>query len=90
MSLVSLVWQTAGGVGEPPVDLVMAIALNLSVFTTQALMVDFERTPAQIGALTADIIKALLWRAVRTQPSGDSTTTDVVAPTADPAAEIVP
>ncbi len=68
--LVNLVWQSAGGAGTPPVDLVMAFALNLSVFTTQALMVDFERTPAQIGVLTADIIKALLWRAVEAQHSG--------------------
>jgi AcrR family transcriptional regulator len=77
MSLVPLVWQTAGGIGEPPADLVMAFALNLSVFTTQALMVDFERTPTQIAALTADILKALLWRAVKRQHSSATTTTDV-------------
>jgi AcrR family transcriptional regulator len=75
--LVDVVWQTAGGVGPPPEDLALAFALNLSVFTTQALMVDFDRTPAEIGALTADILKALTWRAVdrqnavRTGPAGD-------------------
>jgi len=67
--LMNLVWQTAGGVGEPPADLALAFALNLSVFTTHALMVDFDQTPAQIGALTADILKLLLWRAVQTQRS---------------------
>jgi AcrR family transcriptional regulator len=67
--VVNLVWQMAGGVGEPPEDLTLAFALNLSVFTTQALMADFDRTPAQIGALTADILKTLLQRAVQAQRS---------------------
>jgi hypothetical protein len=67
--LVELVWQKAGGIGGPPEDLAMAFALNLSVFTTQALIVDFDQTPAQIGALTARILKMLLWRAVETQRS---------------------
>jgi AcrR family transcriptional regulator len=67
--LVKMVWLSAGGVGEPPEELALAFALNLSVFTTQALMVDFDQTPAQIGALTADILKACLWRAVRAQSS---------------------
>ena len=40
--------------GEPPEDLVLAFALNFSAFTTQALMVDFDQTPSQIGVLTAD------------------------------------
>ncbi len=74
--LVKRVWLTAGGVGEPPEELELAFALNLSVFTTQALMVDFDQTPAQIGALTADILKACLGRAVRAQrsPGGDGAT----------------
>ena len=67
--LASLAWRTAGGIGEPPEDLVLAFALNLSAFTTQALMVDFEQTPAQIGKLTADILKLLVWRAVDAQRS---------------------
>jgi AcrR family transcriptional regulator len=67
--LVNLVWQVAGGSGEPPEDLVLAFALNLSVFTTQALMVDFDQTPEQIGVLTADILKMLLRRAVGAQQS---------------------
>jgi len=67
--VVDLIWRTAGGTGKPPEDLVMAFALNLSVFTTNALMVDFEQTPAQVGALTADILKMLLWHAIESQPS---------------------
>jgi AcrR family transcriptional regulator len=64
---VKLAWRTAGGVGEPPKDLVLAFALNLSVFTTQALIVDFDQTPEQIGMLTAEILKMLLRRAVEAQ-----------------------
>ena len=45
----------------------LAFALNFSAFTTQALMVDFDQTPAQIGVLTAQILKMLLWRAVEAQ-----------------------
>jgi AcrR family transcriptional regulator len=71
--LVRFVWQTAGGTGEPPTDLVLAFALNLSAFTTRALMIDFDQTPAQVGALTADILKRLLRRAIQVQgPQDDS------------------
>ncbi len=65
--LASLAWQKAGGPGEPPQDLVLAFALNFSAFATQALMIDFDQTPAQIGALTADTLKLLLRRAVDAQ-----------------------
>lgn len=68
--LVKFVWETAGGAGEPPEDLAWAFALNLSAFTTQALMVDFDQTPEQIGVLTADILKMLLKRALETQQGG--------------------
>ena len=68
-TLVEVVWRMAGGTGEPPEDLVLAFALNLSAFATQALMVDFDQTPAEIGALTADILKTLLRRAVQAQRS---------------------
>jgi AcrR family transcriptional regulator len=64
---VRLLWQAAGGVGEPPEDLGLAFALNLSAFTTQALMVDFDQTPQQIGHFTADILKTLIHRAVAEQ-----------------------
>jgi len=68
--LATLAWQRAGGTGEPPKVLMLAFALNFSAFTTQALMVDFDQSPAQIGALTADILKTLLRRAVETDCSG--------------------
>jgi len=67
--LVRTAWRTAGGTGEPPENLSMAFALVFSAFTTQALMVDFDRTPQQIGALTADVLKMLLQRAIDTTQS---------------------
>jgi AcrR family transcriptional regulator len=65
--LVALAWQTAGGTGEPPEELTSVFALNFSAFTTQALMIDFDQTPAQIGVLTADIVKTMLGRALDAQ-----------------------
>ena len=77
--MAALAWRSAGGAGEPPEDLTLAFALHLSAHTTQALMADFNRTPAQIGALTADILKTLLHRAVEAHRSaGDDRATDVV------------
>ena len=78
--LVTMAWQAAGGTGEPPGDLALAFGLNLSAFTTQALMIDFDQTPAQIGALTANILKVLLRRAVQVQRSaGGDVATDADA-----------
>jgi AcrR family transcriptional regulator len=68
-SLTALAWRSAGGIGEPPEDLVLAFALNFSAFTTQALTIDFDQTPAQIGVITAEIVKMLLRRAVDSQRS---------------------
>ncbi len=67
--LVGRAWATAGGTGGPPEDLVLTFALNFSAFTTQALMVDFDCTPSQIGALTADLLKMRLRQAVERQRS---------------------
>ena len=67
--MASIAWRSAGGAGEPPEDLTLAFALQLSAHSTQALMRDFDRTPAQIGALTADILKTLLHSAVQAQRS---------------------
>ncbi len=80
--LTEIAWQAAGGVGQPP-DLVrMAFALLFSAFTTQALMVDFERRPDEIGELTAQLLKLLLLRALEDQrPVGPAD--DVGAWTAD-------
>jgi AcrR family transcriptional regulator len=69
--LAKLAWEMAGAVGEPPKELIMAFALNFSAFTTQALMVDFDQTPAEIGILTADILKVLLKGAVEAHRAGD-------------------
>ncbi len=65
--MVGLAWRSAGGAGEPPESLTLAFALHLSAHSTQALMADFNQTPAQIGAVTADILKTLLHRAVQAQ-----------------------
>lgn len=65
--LASLAWQTAGGQGETPAGLESVFALNFSTFATHALMLDFDRTPAQVGELTAGIVKAFLHRAVDAQ-----------------------
>jgi hypothetical protein len=70
--LVKLAWKTAGGNGEPPEDLELAFALYFSAFTTQALMVDFDQTPGQIGTLTAEVLKLLLRRAVDAQRSSEA------------------
>jgi len=65
--LVGAAWRALDGQGEPPHELVLAFALNLSTFATQALLIDFDQTPAQIGALTADILNVLLRRARHAQ-----------------------
>ena len=72
--LVTLAWEKAGGTGEPPENLLLAFALNFSAFTTQALMIDFDQSPTQIGALTADILKVLLRSAVEAHGSGGAMT----------------
>lgn len=69
--LATTAWQAAGGTGEPPEDLVLAFAINISAFATQSLMTHFDQTPAQIGVLTANILKTLLWRAVEEQKLAD-------------------
>jgi len=65
--LATLAWRKAGGTGDPPAELVWAFALNLSAFTTQALMIDFDLAPAAVGELTADTLKLLLHHAVDRQ-----------------------
>ncbi len=72
--LTARAWRAAGASGDPPDELVLAFALNFSVFATQALMIDFEQTPAEIGRLTADLLRSLLTRAVAAAQSGDAET----------------
>ncbi len=62
--LTSCAWSAAGGTSDPPETLVLGFAINLSVFTTKALIVDSDRTPSEIGSLTAAFLKTLLQRAV--------------------------
>ena len=62
--LARCAWGAAGRIGEPPEALVVAFATNLSVFTTRALMIDSERTPEEIGMLTAFALKVTLRSAV--------------------------
>ena len=69
--LATRAWRAAHGVGEPPREVVLAFALNFSAFATQALTVDFELTPHQIGVLTGNILKTLVRRAVDEQRHGD-------------------
>jgi AcrR family transcriptional regulator len=69
--VVATAWRSSGGVGDPPEDLTMAFAVVLSAFSTQALMIDFDRTPAQAGALAAEILKTVLRDALEAQPSSD-------------------
>jgi AcrR family transcriptional regulator len=69
--IVGTAWRSSGGVGDPPESLTMTFALVLSAFSTQALMIDFDRTPAQAGALAAEILKTVLRDALRAQPSSD-------------------
>ena len=70
-SITTIAWQAAGGKGDPPPALTLAMALTFSTFTTQALMIDFDQTPGQIGELTAEIVRALLHRAVDEQRASD-------------------
>jgi AcrR family transcriptional regulator len=69
--LTAVAWEAAGGTGAPSEELVMAFALNLSAFTTQALMIDFDQSPAEIGVLTADILQAFVRRAVEAQRASE-------------------
>ncbi len=65
--LTELAWRTAGGEGEPPESLLLVFGIHLSGFATHALMTDFDQTPQQIGALTAEILKMSLARAIQQQ-----------------------
>ncbi|HEY5025212.1 MAG TPA: hypothetical protein VII76_09565 [Acidimicrobiales bacterium] len=39
-------------------------------------MVYFDQTPSEVGALTADILKMLLWRAIEAQVSWEGDCAD--------------
>jgi AcrR family transcriptional regulator len=82
--LAAMTWTAAGGSGEPPDQLVAAFALNFSAFATQALMIDFDQTPEQIGALTAGIVKDFLVRELGNHRADPTVSLTLVAD--DPAA----
>jgi len=63
----TIAWQAAGGKGQAPDSLASAFTVQLSPFTTQTLMVERDQTPAQVAALSADVLKMLLQRAVEAQ-----------------------
>lgn len=69
--LATIAWHAAGGIDDPPAELVLAFGLYFSAFATQALTIDFNEAPTRIGTLTADILKTLLWRGVRDQQARD-------------------
>jgi AcrR family transcriptional regulator len=65
--LTTIAWQAAGGKGPAPDSLASAFTVQLSPFTTKTLMVERDQTPAQVAALSADVLKTLLQRAVDEQ-----------------------
>ena len=62
--LVELAWGAAGGQGAPPDSLTWVFALQFSVFTTQALTIDFRLSPTEIGDVTAELLTCALRRAI--------------------------
>ena len=64
---VNLAWKAAGGVEEPPKDLVLGFARQSVRVHHPGAHRRFGQTPDQIGALTAEILKMLLRRAVEAQ-----------------------
>jgi AcrR family transcriptional regulator len=65
--LTTIAWQAAGGKGHAPESLSSAFIVQLSPFTTKTLMVERDQTPAEVAALSADVLKTLLQRAVEEQ-----------------------
>ena len=68
LHLADRAWKAAGGTGPPPAVLTRTFGLTFSAFTTQALMIDFELTPEQIGEVTAGILKAAVAAALDSRP----------------------
>ncbi|HEY4020093.1 MAG TPA: TetR/AcrR family transcriptional regulator [Pseudonocardiaceae bacterium] len=58
-------WQARGGNGKPPRWLVDAVAVQLSGFTTQALIGDLARSPADVADVAARVIEAAIGSAIR-------------------------
>lgn len=54
------IWQARGGHGKPPRWLVDAVAVQLSGFTTQALIGDLGRRPDDVADVAARVIEAVI------------------------------
>jgi len=67
-------WRKFGGEGKPPAWLVDVFAVQLSAFATQALVLDFERTPEQSGKLAARVLRSMIAEALRERGKGRSLT----------------
>lgn len=65
-------WKAFGGEGKPPAWLVDAVAVQLSAFATQSLVIDFQRTPEQSGRLAAKVLRTLITEALRERGYGSS------------------
>jgi AcrR family transcriptional regulator len=59
-------WRQVGGQGRPPAWLVDTFAIHLSGFTTQALVDDLARSPAQVTKTSAIALDAATRAAVAT------------------------
>jgi AcrR family transcriptional regulator len=58
-------WTATGASGEPPAWLVDTVAVLLSAFATEALVGDFDRTPAEAGHVAARALEHALAAASR-------------------------
>jgi AcrR family transcriptional regulator len=54
------IWQARSGTGKPPRWLVDTVAVQLSGFTTQALIGDLGRRPEDVADVAARVIEAVL------------------------------
>ena len=64
-------WKAFGGEASPPGWLVNAIAVQMSAFTTEALMSGYDRSPEDVGHATSVVIRRLIKDALRS-PDADS------------------
>ena len=78
--LATITWRAAGGDGDPPEELVSAFGLTFSAFATQALMIDFDQTPIQVGELTSEILKLVLGHALSAQSNDEAMMTEAIRP----------
>jgi AcrR family transcriptional regulator len=63
-------WKAFGGENSPPEWLADAIAVQLSAFTTEALRMGQDRSPADIGRATSAVIRLLIESALQSRDAG--------------------